>query len=101
MVSTRCVRSLALVLGVLLPSRAAAQSPLDLNTVLASVERHHPLVAAAERDRDIAAAELRAAEGSFDPQWRTRAAVTPVGYYNPLTLDTAIVQPTQIGRAHV
>ena len=43
----------------------------------------------AELDRDAADGELRAAEGSFDPQWRTRAAVSPVGYYN------------QIGRAHV
>lgn len=92
----RALPPLALALGMLAPSRAAAQAPLDLATVLASVERHHPLVAAAERDRDIADAELRAAEGSFDPQWRTRAAVTPVGYYNPLTLDTSIVQPTRL-----
>ncbi len=92
------MRALVTTLALLfVPATAAAQSaPLELTAVLASVERHHPLVAAAERDRDAADAELRAAEGSFDPQWRTRAFVAPVGYYNPLTIDTALVQPTRL-----
>ncbi len=92
------MRALITTLALLsVPATAAAQSaPLELTAVLASVERHHPLVAAAERDRDAADAERRAAEGSFDPQWRTRAFVAPVGYYNPLTIDTALVQPTRL-----
>ena len=90
----RLLVSLALLL---VPPVAAAQAaPLELPAVLASVERHHPLVAAADRDRDAADGELLAAEGGFDPQWRTRAAVAPVGYYNPLTVDTSIVQPTRL-----
>jgi len=91
------MRTLATLALLAASSVAAAQgASLELPTVLASVERHHPLIAAAERDRDAADGELRAAEGSFDPQWRTRAAVAPVGYYNPLTLDSSIVQPTRL-----
>jgi outer membrane protein TolC len=88
---------LLVLTSLLSPTPAAGQGvPLDLATVLASVERHHPLVAAADRDRDAADAELRAAEGSFDPQWRTRVFAAPVGYYNPLFLDTSLVQPTRL-----
>lgn len=91
---TRWLCTLALLAW---PSLARAQAaPLELSTVLASVERHHPLVAAADRDRDAADGELRAAEGGFDPQWRTRAFAGPVGYYNPLTIDTSLVQPTRL-----
>jgi cobalt-zinc-cadmium efflux system outer membrane protein len=91
------MRLLAALALVLVPTLANAQAaPLELSTVLTSVERHHPLIAAADRDRDAADGELRAAEGSFDPQWRTRAAGAPVGYYNPLTIDTSLVQPTRL-----
>ncbi len=89
--------ALAALALALFPAASAAQgAPLELSVVLASVERHPPLVAAADRDRDAADGELRAAEGSFDPQWRTRAAAGPVGYYNPLTIDTSLVQPTRL-----
>ncbi len=73
-----------------------AGTPVDLGAVLRSVETHFPLIAAADRDRDAAEGELLAAEGSFDPQWRTRVNGGPVGYYNPLTLDTQLTQPTQL-----
>lgn len=100
----------ALGLVALLPAAASAQTapsaepapetpaaaPLTLGRVLASVAEHFPLIAAADRDRDAADAELLAAEGAFDPQWRTRAAGGPVGYYNPLVLDSQITQPTQL-----
>ncbi len=93
----RTALSLALAL---LPSLASAQS-LPLDAVLRSVEAHFPLIAAADRDRDAADAELLAAEGAFDPQWRTRAAGAPVGYYNPLTLDTQVTQPTRLWGAQL
>ena len=77
-------------------SSVAAAQPIALSTVLRSVETHYPLIAAAERDRDVADADLLSAEGAFDPQWRTRAAGSPLGYYQPLTLDTMLTQPTPL-----
>jgi len=82
-------------------SSAAGAQPIELSTVLRSVESHFPLIAAAERDRDVADAELLSAEGAFDPQWRTRAAAGPLGYYQPLTLDTMITQPTALWGAQL
>jgi outer membrane protein, heavy metal efflux system len=74
---------------------------LTLEQVIASVERHFPMILAAEHDTRAANAELLAAEGSFDPQWRTRVGGAPVGYYNPLTIDSAITQPTQLWGAQL
>lgn len=100
------VRSLALALALACgtalaqpapePTPATEATSLALSAVLASVERHHPLIRAADRDRDAADGELLAAEGSFDPQWRTRVSGAPVGYYNPLVADTSITQPTTL-----
>ena len=77
-------------------SAAVGAQPVDLTTVLRSVESHFPLIVAAERDRDVADADLLSAEGAFDPQWRTRAGAGPLGYYQPLTLDTMLTQPTPL-----
>ena len=82
-------------------SSVAGAQPIELSTVLRSVESHFPLIAAAERDRDVADAELLSAEGAFDPQWRTRASAGPLGYYQPLTLDTMITQPTPLWGAQL
>ncbi len=107
----RTVLTLALALApsVSLAQPATAQPTasetrrdgLSLDAVLRSVEDHFPLIAAADRDRDAADAELLAAEGAFDPQWRTRAAGGPVGYYNPLTLDSQVTQPTRLWGAQL
>jgi outer membrane protein, heavy metal efflux system len=94
---TRRLLSLALLLA---PSFVSAQA-LPLDAVLRSVDTYFPLVIAADRDRDAADGEFLAAEGAFDPQWRTRAAAAPVGYYNPLTLDTQITQPTRLWGAQL
>jgi len=75
---------------------AETREALTLRTVLRAVAQGFPLLRAAERDREAAAGERLAAEGGFDPQWRTRFGATPMGYYQPLTLDTALVQPTQL-----
>jgi outer membrane protein TolC len=93
-------RALCLAASLLWPAAAAAQ-PVALPDVLRSVEDHFPLIEAAERDRDVADAELLAAEGAFDPQWRTRVAAGPLGYYQPLTLDTALTQPTTLWGAQL
>ncbi len=59
-------------------------------------QRAYPSLRAAGRDREAAAGERLAAEGGFDPQWRTRFSSSPIGYYQPLTVDSALVQPTQL-----
>lgn len=71
-------------------------STLSVAAVVDSTERHFPLIAAAERDRDAADAELTAAQGGFDPLWRTRVGGTPVGYYNPLVAESTVTQPTTL-----
>lgn len=73
-----------------------ARTPLTLRAVLDAVRAQFPLLRAAERDREAAAGERLAAEGGFDPQWRTRFSSSPIGYYQPLTVDSALVQPTQL-----
>lgn len=83
-------------LATLAWAAGASAQPLELAAVLRSVEAHFPLVTAAERDRDVADADLLSAEGAFDPQWRTRASAGPLGYYQPLVLDTAFTQPTTL-----
>lgn len=74
----------------------AAGSGPSLQEVLALVNRHFPLLAAAERDRAVAQGDLMAAQGGFDPLWRTRAAWIPVGYYQTRRLDTVLTQPTSL-----
>lgn len=79
------------------PSAARSNvRPLRLEEVLNSVERVHPLLIAASRDVDAAAAEALSAEGGFDPSWKTKATARPVGYYDGLTLDSAVEQPTAL-----
>lgn len=82
-------------LAVAVSSTAAAQTaPWTLPRVLDRIDRAHPLLSAAERERAIADAELLAAEGAFDPTWRTRAGATPFGYYQPVTVDSTVTLPT-------
>ncbi len=69
---------------------------LSLDEVMASVEATHPLIAAAAADRASAGAESLAAEGAFDPGWRTRAQLVPTGPYPSTYLETAFDQPTAL-----
>lgn len=88
----------ALALTLTLPWAAHAQpdTALTLNTVLDRVERDHPLLLAAARERAVAEGELTAAEGSFDPSTRIRGSITPLGYYNLSLADAQITQPTTL-----
>jgi outer membrane protein, heavy metal efflux system len=69
-------------------------SPLRLEDVLGSVERAHPLLMAASRDVEIAAAETQSAQGGFDISWKTKGTARPIGYYDALTVDSLVEQPT-------
>jgi outer membrane protein TolC len=69
-------------------------SSLAIEEVVSGAVARHPSVIAALKDRDVAAGEVLAAEGGFDPVWRTRAMLVPVGYYDTQRLDTVVSQPT-------
>lgn len=86
----------ALALLGSIDGRAIAQSaePLGLEAVLASIERHYPLIDAARRDLQAADAELLSARGAFDPAVRVRADGAPVGYYQNGRVDVMLEAPT-------
>lgn len=75
------------------PRSAAA---LHLAEVLESVERHFPLIAAAQQEQRAADAELQAARGAFDPQLRMRADGGLLGYYQNGRLDVTLEQSTPL-----
>ncbi|MBX7192304.1 MAG: TolC family protein [Sandaracinaceae bacterium] len=71
-----------------------AGAPLALDEVIASVERHHPpLEAAEERVRAADGARL-SAEGAFDLTLGTRGSTNVLGYYEYGRLDVSLSQPT-------
>jgi len=74
---------------------AERAAPLTLGEVLASVEIVHPLLDAARRDLDAAAGEQLAADGAFDPLWRTRVSVF-AGGYDYVRVDSLIEEPTPL-----
>lgn len=70
--------------------------PLTLAEVTASIERHFPLIAAAQRDEQAAEAELVAARGAFDPLLRGRGEGTALGYYRNGRADVLLDLPTPL-----
>lgn len=75
---------------------ACAEEPLKLEAVIESVERHFPLIEAARRDQQAAAAELMSAQGSFDPAVRVRVDGAPLGYYQNGRFDLLLEAPTPL-----
>lgn len=78
-------------------SDAASQTdagPLQLSEVRQSIERFYPLIEAAQRDVQIAEADLLSARGAFDPIARARADGAPLGYYQGGRADLSIETPT-------
>lgn len=71
---------------------APAQT-LQLEDVLASVERSYPPLLAALEERNIAAAEQLQAEGRFDTVVRGRWDSDSLGYYSNRRWDLGIEQP--------
>lgn len=74
----------------------ASVPPLSLEAVLRSTDRAHPLLLAADVDREAASGETLAAEGGFDASWKTRAAARPIGYYDNVTVDSVVEKPTAL-----
>lgn len=84
----------ALVVGMLSGATAWSADPLELETVLASVEATHPTLESAARDVERADGENLSARGGFDPTLTIRGKYTPVGYYQTGEIDTLVRQPT-------
>ena len=78
------------------PMRSACAEPMRLEEVLASVERHLPLIDAARREQQGAEAELVAAQGAFDPVLRARIDGAALGYYQNGRADLLIDVPTPL-----
>lgn len=72
----------------------ASSSALSLDEVIRSVERTFPLLVAAEKEREIAEADVQSARGGFDPSLRARASSIPYGGYPSDRLDVSLEQPT-------
>lgn len=77
-------------------SKPTSVAPLTLGEVLRSTHKAHPLLLAADLDREAAKGETLAAEGGFDASWKTRGTARPVGYYDNLTVDSVIEKPTSL-----
>lgn len=73
-----------------------AATALALAEVVRTAQERFPLVLAAEAEKKSAEGELLAAEGGFDPLWRTTGAVLATGAYPSQRIDTVIEQPTPL-----
>lgn len=69
-------------------------APLTLSEVIASVDRHHPPLEAAEQRVRAAEGQRLSTEGAFDLTLGTRAAGNFFGYYEYGRLDVSLSQPT-------
>ncbi|HPH25234.1 MAG TPA: TolC family protein, partial [Pseudomonadota bacterium] len=83
-------------LGALGQLATSSESSLRLAEVVASVERHYPLIEAAQQDQQAAQAELLSARGGFDPSLVARAEGSPLGYYQNGRFDLRFEQPTPL-----
>lgn len=85
------------------PPEQTAVSPaqgaplVTLEDVLASVDRHFPLLIAAIEERGIAAGELLSAWGSFDLKATASGVSNPMGFYQYHRTDWQLEQPTWWG----
>lgn len=88
------------VLGVIATNEdVAAPLPADglhLEDVLTSVERHFPLILAAEQEIDLAEARALRARGAFDTRLNAGGRSDALGYYQNDRLDVELEQPTRL-----
>lgn len=105
-----CLAPLALA-AVFAPTTASAQAvpapqplqapptlgpgPLTLEEVLAALDDRNPAIGGAKQEFAAAKGEALAADGAFDPKWKTKAEWEAVGYYRNVIVDTSIEQPTR------
>ncbi len=80
---------------------AGSESPLSLDEVLRSAERHYPLLAAARQQSSIAEGELLAARGAFDLKLKGGVDANQLGYYKNRVNGFGAEQPLQTWGAEV
>jgi outer membrane protein TolC len=74
---------------------AEPRPALSLEEVLASVELHYPLIEVARHEIAMAEGEALAADGAFDPLWRTRVSAF-AGGYDYARVDSLVEEPTPL-----
>lgn len=77
-------------------TQASGTGTLGLVEVVKNAQDRFPLVLAADAEKQGAEADLLAAEGGFDPLWRTTGAVVATGAYPSQRIDTVLEQPTPL-----
>lgn len=78
-------------------ARADGERPLTEADVVASVAQHHPRLLVEASRVAVAAAEVRAARGAFDPQLAIRADGQLTGYYDYGRMEVMLEQTTPYG----
>lgn len=82
---------------LLLSITLRAQSPVvHVEDVIESVRQRYPMLLAALADREIAQAEVLAAEGRFDVTLRSRLDSDSLGYYSNRRFDMWVEQPLSL-----
>lgn len=69
---------------------------LRLETVLASMREHHPIIASERAGVRAAQAETLAARGEFDTVLSIQGRAAPLGYYDARRMDVVLEQPTPL-----
>jgi outer membrane protein TolC len=73
----------------------AQQAPLGLDELFAALDDRNPMIGGAKQEFAAAKGEALAADGAFDPKWKTKGEWDAVGYYRNIVVDTSIEQPTR------
>lgn len=75
-------------------SLCASSAPLQLQEIIQSVDRHYPLIKAAQQEILRAKADFLSAQGAFDPALNTNYDAEPVGGYGNSYIDNEFSVPT-------
>jgi hypothetical protein len=85
-----------LAFAALLPGAIAAEKPLLLPEVLASVQTQYPPYLAALIEQDIANGRARQAQGAFDLNLSAGGSFNPAGYYDGRSGYATLEQPLSL-----
>lgn len=77
-------------------SLTLAAAPLTLDEVVESARASLPTLSATRTDVEAAQGEQLAADGAFDPMWKTRASTVPLSGYPQTRVDTVVEVPTPL-----
>lgn len=83
-------------LATSLPSTTSSSSSLSLGEVLSSADALFPSLTAARADVEAAEGDVLAADGAFDPLWKTSATGVPMSGYPQVRVDSVIEAPTPL-----